>query len=103
MFSKKTIKDINLKEKTVLVRTDYNVPIKDGEVEDDYRIKESLPTLHYLLEQDCKVVLMSHLGRPDGKRDEKLTLKPVANRLSQLLGQEINFVDDCVGEKVQSV
>jgi len=100
-FSKKTVRDITLKAKTVLVRADYNVPIKAGKITDDYRIQKSLPTLQYLLDQNCKLVILSHLGRPEGKRDAKLALEPVAKRLSKLLSRPVTFVDDCLGEKVQ--
>lgn len=89
----KTIRDIDVKDKTILVRVDYNVPIKDGKVESDLRIRASLPTINYLLEQGAKrIVLISHLGRPEGKVDEKFTLSPVADALKKLLpGQIIKF------------
>lgn len=98
-FNKKTIKDIDLRGKRVLVRVDYNVPMSDaGKITDDYRIKKSLPTIEYLLSQDCKIILCSHLGRPDGKRDMKFSLKPCAKRLSKLLDRPVAFADDCIGE-----
>ncbi len=101
-FFKLTIRDVPIERKLVLVRADYNVPLaKDGSISDDFRIRASLPTLKYLLERGCKVVIMSHLGRPDG-RDESLSLRPVADRLSELLGQQVQFVDDCIGDKVAS-
>lgn len=100
MFHKKTINDIDLNGKQVLVRVDYNVPIKDGKVADEYRIKASLPTLNSLLERGCKLVITSHCGRPEGKPDSKLTLEPIAERLSELIDRKVEFVDDCVGEKV---
>lgn len=88
--------------KTVLVRADYNVPINDkGEISDDFRIRASLPTIRKLLEYGSKVVIISHLGRPDGERNEKYSLHPVAQRLSELLGQEVRFVYDCIGPKVR--
>ena len=100
-FSKLTIKDVPLAGKTVLVRADYNVPLnEDGQISDDLRIKASLPTIRYLLRQNCKVVIMSHLGRPEG-REDKFSLEVVADRLSELLKQEVNFVDDCHGDKVK--
>lgn len=100
-FFKQTIRDVPLEGKTVLVRADYNVPLtKSGKISDDLRIRASLPTLNYLLERGCKVVIISHLGRPDGKRDESFSLRPVANRLAKLLGREVRFVDDCVGDRV---
>lgn len=102
MFSKKTVKDINLRGKRVLLRADYNVPIEDGKITDDYRIKQSLPTIEYLLRQDCSVVICSHLGRPDGKYDKQYSLAPVARRLNKLLGRHVFFVQDCVGPEAES-
>ena len=82
----KTLKDLNVKNKTILVRVDYNVPLKDGKVENDLRIRASLPTINYLLEHGAsKIILISHLGRPEGKKDPKFTLSPVANSLKKLL------------------
>ncbi len=102
-FFKQTIRDVNVQRQTVLVRVDYNVPLtKDGHIADDLRIRASLPTLKYLLEHQCKLVLISHLGRPDG-RDSSLSLAPVASRLAELLGRSVLFVDDCVGDKVRQV
>lgn len=99
-FFKLTVRDVPLEHKTVLVRADYNVPLtKDGHISDDLRIRASLPTLRYLLDQGCKVVIMSHLGRPEG-RDASLSLEPVAQRLGELLGQPVQFVDDCIGDGV---
>lgn len=99
-FFKRTIKDVPIDRKTVLVRADYNVPLnKKGEISDDLRIRASLPTLEYLLKAQCKVVIMSHLGRPEG-RDASLSLEPIAKKLSELLGREVIFVDDCIGDKV---
>jgi phosphoglycerate kinase len=99
-FFKLTIRDVPLDGQTVLVRADYNVPLnKKGQISDDLRIKASLPTIQYLLDHHCKVVIMSHLGRPEGKQKE-FSLKPVAERLSQLIGKPVTFVDDCIGDKV---
>ncbi|MEP6655380.1 MAG: phosphoglycerate kinase [Myxococcales bacterium] len=81
----------------VIVRVDFNVPLKDGKVESDKRLKESLPTIKYLKEQGAKVILMSHLGRPDGKRVAELSLRPVADALATLLGAPVAFAEDCVG------
>ncbi len=101
---KKSIKDINLKNKKVLVRVDYNVPINDkGEVEDDTRIRESLPTIKYLLDQNCAIILTSHLGRPKGKPDPKYSLKPVAKRLEQLLGKPVIMADGITDEKTKQL
>lgn len=101
-FSKKTVREYDLLGKTVLVRVDYNVPLKNGKITDDYRIVKSLPTIQYLQEQNCKIVLMSHLGRPKGKRDVAFSLKPCAERLSKLLDKPVGFADDCVGDETKS-
>jgi phosphoglycerate kinase len=98
---KKTIRDIDLANKTVLVRVDFNVPVKDGEVGDELRIAAALPTLRYLHEQNCRQVLISHLGRPEGKSDPRYSLRPVAQKLSELMQHEIGFVPDCVGSEVE--
>ena len=98
-MNKATIKDINLKEETVLVRVDFNVPLNNKEITDTTRITEALPTIKYLLKQNAKVVLMSHLGRPDGKEDKKYSLKPVAKKLAELLqGYKVIFAKDTIGE-----
>lgn len=89
---KKTVKDINVQGKRVIVRCDFNVPMKDGVISDDIRIVAALPTVRYLLQQGAKVILMSHMGRPEGEPNMKYTLKPVAERLAQLLEQEVLFV-----------
>ena len=99
MFHKKTIKDINLSGKTVLVRTDFNVPVKEGVITDDYRIEKALPTLKYLIDKKCKIVICSHLGRPKSADDTSVSLKPVAKRLKELLKNEVWFSPDCIGEK----
>ncbi len=96
-FYKQTVRDIDLREKRVLMRVDYNVPIEDGKVTSDFRIVQSLPTIRFLQEQGCKIILISHLGRPDGKPDKKYSLKPAADRLGELLKQDIAFSEDCVG------
>lgn len=88
---KKTIRDIDIKGKKVIVRCDFNVPQKDGAITDDNRITAALPTITYLIEQGAKVILMSHLGRPKGEPKMEFTLQPVADRLSQLLGKEVKF------------
>ena len=100
----KTIKDLDLKDKNVLVRVDYNVPLKEGKVESDLRIRASLPTINYLLENDAKkIILISHLGRPEGKVDKEFSLAPVAKELEKLLpGQKIGFYDlPKAGEKIE--
>lgn len=97
----KTIQDLHVKHKTVLVRVDYNVPIVEGKVDDTLRIEASFETLHYLLEHDCRLVLISHLGEPKDGPDPALSLKPVAEKLAELLGQPITFVPDCLGEQAE--
>lgn len=99
-FNKKTILDVPLDGQRILLRADYNVPLEDGRVADDYRITQSLPTLRELQARGCQIVICSHLGRPDGKPDPALSLAPVAERLSDLLGEHIAFVPDCVGDRV---
>lgn len=101
MFTKKTIKDIDLDGRTVLVRVDYNVPLEHGKISDDYRIKKSLPTIQYLLDKNCKIILCSHLGRPKGPDDTSCSLKPCAKRLGELLDTDVQFVPDCVGKGVE--
>jgi 3-phosphoglycerate kinase len=102
LFTKKTVRDIDLNDKTVLVRTDYNVPLNaDGSIGSDFRIRQSLPTIHYLIEHNVKLVICSHLGRPDGKIDPKLSLKPIANWLAELLELEVGFANDCIGVEAQ--
>lgn len=101
MFTKQTIRDIDLTGKTVLLRADYNVPLENGKITDDYRIKQSLPTLQYLLEHDVKLVICSHLGRPKGPKDTANSLFPVAKRLQQILDKPVEFATDCVGETAQ--
>jgi phosphoglycerate kinase len=100
---KKTIGDIDVEGKRVLVRVDYNVPRDKGtgRILDDTRIKATLPTLDYLMQHGAKVILVSHLGRPDGKVDPKLSLQPVAQRLGELIKAPVKFVGDCVGREVQ--
>jgi 3-phosphoglycerate kinase len=99
-MTKQTVRDIDVHEKLVLVRVDYNVPIKDGVVGDTLRIEASFDTIKYLLDKDARIVLMSHLGRPDGRVDPKYSLAPVAHRASELLEHPISFVQDCVGPPV---
>lgn len=101
---KKTVKDIDVSGKRVLVRCDFNVPMKDGEITDDIRITSALPTIRYLLENDAKVILMSHMGRPKGEAKPEFSLKPVADRLTQLLNREVIFAasDAVVDNKVKA-
>lgn len=99
-MNKKTVRDVDVAEKRVLVRVDFNVPLKEGEVADDTRIEAALPTIRHLLDHDAAVILMSHLGRPKAEVVEGLRMDPVAERLSALLGQQAEKLDDCVGEAV---
>jgi phosphoglycerate kinase len=101
-MNKKTVKDIELKGKRVFCRVDFNVPMKDGAVTDDTRIRAALPTIQYLKEQGAKVILASHLGRPKGQVVEELRLTPVAERLQELLGAPVVKVDEAYGEAVQA-
>ncbi len=89
---KKTVKDIDVKGKRVLVRCDFNVPMKDGKITDDIRITSAIPTIKYLVENGAKVILMSHMGRPEGEPNMKYTLEPVAKRIEELMGQNVTFV-----------
>jgi phosphoglycerate kinase len=98
---KKTVRDIDVAGKRVLVRCDFNVPLENGKITDDRRITEALPTINYLLEQGAIVILASHLGRPKGPSPE-FSLKPIAQRLSELLGKPVPLLPDCVGPAVQA-
>ncbi len=101
-MAKKTIKDIDLKGKKVLMRVDFNVPLDDNlNITDDIRIKSAIPTIKYAIDQGAKVILMSHLGRPDGQIVEKLRLTPVAKRLEKLLGKSVVATKDCIGDDVK--
>ncbi len=103
----KTLKYLNLKGKRVLLRCDFNVPFsKEGEISDDFRINQALPTINYLLKKQAKVILISHLGRPKETKDKELiikkySLKPVAERMEKLLGKELLFLNDCIGKKIE--
>lgn len=95
-----TIDDLELKGKRVLTRVDFNVPLANGQVTDDTRIRAALPTIKKIIQDGGKLILMSHLGRPKGERKEEFSLKPVARRLSELLGKEVKMAPDCIGEEV---
>ena len=99
----KTVKDLDLRGKKVLVRVDFNVPLKGDEITDDTRITAALPTIEYILREGGALILMSHLGRPKGERKPGMSLKPVSKHLSQLLGIPVAMADDCVGEEVEDV
>lgn len=102
-MAKLTVRDLSVAGQRVLVRVDYNVPMEEKEgrmvINDVTRIRETLPTLNLLIEKGARIILAAHLGRPDGKRESSLSLKPVAEKLSELLGRPVQFVDECVGEK----
>ena len=102
-LNKKSIKDIDVKGKRVLVRCDFNVPLDNGVITNDKRIVASLPTIKYLLEHGAKVILCSHLGRPKGEVMPEFSLKPVAARLSELLGLEVKMADDVVGDSAKAL
>lgn len=95
------VDEVSIRDAKVLVRVDFNVPIKDGQIQDDRRIRSVLPTINHLLNGGCKVILLSHMGRPKGKRVPNLSLAPVAGHLSKLLGRKVLFVEDCIGDKVK--
>src|SRR5258707_14485595 len=99
---KLSIKDLDLKSQRVFIRVDFNVPIKDGKVEDDTRIRAAIPTLNYATEHGARVILASHLGRPKGQRVDKYSLRPVAEHLAKLMAKPVAFADDCVGEPASS-
>ena len=101
-MNKLTIKDLDLKGKRVFTRVDFNVPLKDGVVTDDTRIRETLPTLKLAIEKGGRLVLASHLGRPKGGPEAKYSLKPAAKKLEELLGKPVAFADDCVGAEAEA-
>ena len=104
-MAKLTVRDLNVRGKRVFVRVDYNVPMeeKDGQmvITDVTRIKETLPTLDLLIAQGAKVILAAHLGRPKGKREPSMSLRPVAAKLAEMIGRPVAFADDCIGDKVE--
>src|SRR5271167_538325 len=105
-MNKLSVNDLNVKNQRVFVRVDYNVPMeeKDGKmvINDTTRIKETLPTLRLLSEKGAKIILTAHLGRPKGKREPSMSLRPVAEKLSEMIGKPVAFAEDCIGEKAAS-
>ncbi len=101
-MNKKTVRDVDLKGKRVLMRVDFNVPIKDGKITDDTRIRAALPTIQYVLDQGASVILMSHLGRPKDGPDPKYTMRPTADRLAELLGRPVQFCPETVGPQAEA-
>ncbi|MBN1257110.1 MAG: phosphoglycerate kinase [Planctomycetes bacterium] len=102
-MAKLTVRDAEVKGKKVLMRVDFNVPISEGKVDDDTRIRAALPTIKYIVEEGGKLILMSHCGRPDGKVKPEFTLQPAATRLGKLLGKEIKLAPDCIGPEVEAM
>src|SRR6202163_1128709 len=104
-MAKLSIRDLDLKDKVVFIRVDFNVPLAPGgeEITSDKRIRASLPTIQYALDRGAGVILASHLGRPKGKPNPEMSLKPVAARLQELLGREVIMAPDCVGPEVDAL
>src|SRR6516165_10194937 len=102
-MNKLSISDLDLSGKRVFMRVDFNVPLSDGRISDDTRIEAALPSSRYVIEKGGKLILASHLGRPKGKPEPKYSLRPVAERLSKLLGKPVQFAPDCVGPEVTNI
>lgn len=100
-MKKLTVEDLELKDKRVLMRVDFNVPLEDGRVANDRRIQAALPTIKYIMEKGGRLILMSHLGRPDGKRVPEMSLKPCVAVLKKMLGKDVAFAEDCIGEAAE--
>jgi len=104
VLNKLTIEELDIKGKRVFIRADFNVPLDDNlTITDDGRIRSTLPTIDYAIDEEAKIILASHLGRPKGKADPRFTLAPVAKRLQRLLGKEVTFAPDCIGPQVESI
>ncbi|MGH9328898.1 MAG: phosphoglycerate kinase, partial [Vicinamibacterales bacterium] len=99
---KKTIRDLDLKGRRAFIRVDFNVPIEGGRITDETRITASLPTVRYALDQGATALLASHLGRPKGKPNPEMSLRPVAERLSELLERPVVFAEDCIGDEARA-
>lgn len=102
MLNKKTVRDFDVNGKKVMVRVDFNVPLKDGKITDDTRIKAALPTINYLLDEGAAVIITSHLGRPGGEYRKELSLRPVAVYLERLIDAKVLFCEECIGEKARA-
>jgi len=102
-MAKKTLHDIDVKGKTVLMRVDFNVPIIEGNITDDNRVVQALPSIQYVVDQGAKLVLTSHLGRPKGSPDPEFSLEPVAQHLASLVDVPVHFAHDCIGEAAEKV
>ncbi|PAU95734.1 phosphoglycerate kinase [Aliifodinibius salipaludis] len=102
-MDKMTLEDVQIEGKKVLMRVDFNVPIKDGQIGDDNRMVQALPSINYVTKHGGKLILMSHLGRPGGEVDKSLSLKPVAKHLQTLVDTKVHFAEDCIGEKAKTV
>src|SRR2546421_13086465 len=100
-MAKKTVADVDVKGKRVLMRVDFNVPLEGGKITDDRRITQALPTIKNVIDRGGRLVLMSHLGRPKGGPEPKFSLKPTGDRLAQLLGKPVQFANDCIGPEVE--
>src|SRR5271170_5291974 len=100
-MAKKTVADIDVRGKRVLMRVDFNVPVEDGKITDNRRIAQALPTIKNVLDRGGKLILMSHLGRPKGGPEAKFSLKPAADELSRLLGKAVKFASGCIGPEVE--
>ncbi len=100
-MNKLTVEDLEVKGRRVLMRVDFNVPLEEGKVADDKRIRAAVPTIKYIIEKGGKLILMSHLGRPKGERVPEMSLEPCVPVLSELVGRTVRFVSDCIGETVE--
>src|SRR5439155_20837171 len=102
-MAKKTVADVDVRGKRVLMRVDFNVPLEGGKITDDRRIAQALPTIKNILDRGGRLILGSHLGRPKGGPEPKYSLKPAADRLSELLGKPVKFASDCIGPEVDAL